>query len=433
MLSSARYDTLVAVDARSAMEMARTELPDLVLLDGKMIDCLTALKSHPLTREIPVVVLASSGGAELRIAALTAGAEDVLPKPVSGARLLARMRSALRARDTSQALAERQATVRELGFSDNAQAAFEGPSRIALVTADPARGVVWASRLRPHLRADLVPLAPDAGLAEADRDTAADIFVIEAQQGYPVSALRLLSELRSRTGTRHAGIVVVHDPADADTAAMALDLGANDLCETGFDAAELALRLKIQLRRKREGERLRSSVDEGLRLAMVDPLTGLFNRRYAMAHAARLLSDDAARRGFCVIVADIDRFKSVNDSWGHLVGDAVLIEVAERLRDNMRGMDMVARIGGEEFMILLPETEREAALTAARRLCALIRDTPVQLSGARAALSVTVSLGVAMAEPGESVEAVLDRADKALYRAKETGRDRVTVSEVRAA
>ncbi len=134
-----------------------------------------------------------------------------------------------------------------------------------------------------------------------------------------------------------------------------------------------------------------------------------------------------------VILADIDRFKQLNDTWGHASGDAVLTELAQRLRENVRGKDTVARIGGEEFLILLPNTEPTAVLQAARRMGSIIRETPFNLPGEHPKQKVTISVGVALAKPSEDLEAVIDRADRALYAAKAAGRDRVTVSEQHAA
>jgi two-component system cell cycle response regulator len=239
----------------------------------------------------------------------------------------------------------------------------------------------------------------------------------------------MLSELRSRERTRHADIIVVYDETDPTTAARALDAGANGVIEMGFSPDELIWHLDDHVRAKQKGDQLRATVEEGLKLAVTDPLTGLFNRRYAIAHAQRLVDEALPGRTLGVVMADIDRFKSLNDEWGHTAGDAVLMELADRLRENVRGMDTVARVGGEEFLILLPDAQPDAVKTAASRLCAIIRETPFPLPGARPEISVTISLGVALLQPGEEIGSLIDRADKALYKAKSAGRDTVNVSE----
>ena len=165
---------------------------------------------------------------------------------------------------------------------------------------------------------------------------------------------------------------------------MALDLGANDLIPADFDDAELAIRLRTQVKRKQEADSLRAALDEDLRLAVIDPLTGLYNRRYAMAHLKRLTTRAAETgRNFTIMVADLDRFKQVNDTFGHAAGDAVLVEVARRLKDNLRGNDLVARIGGEEFLIALPDCQLSEARQAGERIRRIIDREPVTLPSRR--------------------------------------------------
>ena len=168
-------------------------------------------------------------------------------------------------------------------------------------------------------------LTPEAALDEADRPRAADAFILDADLARPGGGLSLLTDLRSRPGTRHAALLFAHRADDAGTGAAALDMGANDLVPIDADPAEMAIRLRTQLGRKREADRLRRTVEDGMRLAATDALTGLFNRRYALAYLERVAREAAARQGaFAVMVADIDHFKRINDLHGHAAGDAVL-------------------------------------------------------------------------------------------------------------
>jgi two-component system, cell cycle response regulator len=227
-------------------------------------------------------------------------------------------------------------------------------------------------------------------------------------------------------------------PAGArDTAAMALDLGANDLLEADADPAEMALRIRMLIARKRQADRLRESLEDRLRLAMTDPLTGLHNRRYAMAHLARIAARaDAAKPAFAVMVLDLDRFKSVNDTYGHAAGDAVLVEVAARLSAHLRPADLLARIGGEEFLVVLPESTLADARVAAERLRRAVADLVVTLPHGRGVISVTSSIGLALgntpASAGMTVEELVNSADMALLGAKQDGRNQVTVGQTAA-
>ncbi len=190
---------------------------------------------------------------------------------------------------------------------------------------------------------------------------------------------------------------------------------------------------------------------EAQRLSVTDPLTGLWNFRYFQLQANRELEASArSGRPLSLIVVDIDRFKQVNDRYGHQVGDEVLIEVAARLRESTRAPDIVARYGGEEFVVLLPDTDLEGATTTAQRIHAAVGGEPVtppqagSAEGARAGraptpvhrqvtfppLQVTCSVGVAtLPDSGGTVAGLLQAADSAMYQAKQRGRDRVVVAD----
>ncbi len=160
--------------------------------------------------------------------------------------------------------------------------------------------------------------------------------------------------------------------------------------------------------------------------ASVDALTGLHNRRWLDDAFARLLRRCLTdRRPVCLLMVDVDRFKAFNDTWGHLAGDAVLRHVARLLAGHMRPCDLVARYGGEEFAGLLPETTLDDAAAIAGRLREGIALSPLLLAESGQSVSVTISVGVALSRPDESLEALFGRADEALYRAKENGRNRV--------
>jgi len=218
----------------------------------------------------------------------------------------------------------------------------------------------------------------------------------------------------------------VVDSGDVQTAAKGLDLGASDYIEAPFDMNELIVRVRSQLRRKRYSDRLRTNVRNGLKLAVIDPLTGIYNRRYAAQHLLRVMERACETDGvFAVMMMDLDKFKSINDRFGHDAGDAVLKEFSRRLQENIRGVDLVARFGGEEFFVAMPDIDRPAAAAAAERIRRAVEGAPFAVPGAT--IDVTVSIGVAIAGAGDgNAEAIIKRADSALYEAKDTGRNRVS-------
>jgi two-component system cell cycle response regulator len=292
--------------------------------------------------------------------------------------LLARIRSFIRAQEETGG----HGGMALLGLSEPA-ASFDMPAKadpalIAIVTDRPETGMLLRRDLAAWCEDHLVIMSPVEALAEGLKtDGAPDVFLIEADLSGSGRGLRLMSELRSRANTRNAAFCLLIAQGAVGAMAMAYDLGAHDLVTPAIPPQEIVLRLSRLLTRKREGDRMRASVQDGLRLAVIDPLTGLHNRRYGIAQLSAIC-DRAAQTdtGFAVMVVDLDRFKSVNDRWGHAAGDDVLVEVAARLARNLRGGDLLARIGGEEFLIALPETNLAEAQSVADRLCRSVAETP---------------------------------------------------------
>ena len=435
LLHASRYDVLAIESGEAVAKAALDGTPDLILLDEDMggesgTALCQLLKADPRLRDVPVIISSDQDDAASRRAALEAGADELLRKPHDEVVLLARVRSILRLRETSEELLRRRTTAGEFGFAE-AASSFAPPGRIAFVSGEGAKAARWCEDLKGLIRHKMEVTDADAALQQGTEGRPADVYVLDATAGARMSMQRLLSDLRSRPLTRHTAILVICPREDAECAAMSLDLGANDLVPADFELPELALRLRVQLRRKREADALRAAVDEDLRLAVIDPLTGLYNRRYAMAHLKRV-STRAAETGrtFAVMVADIDRFKDINDTYGHAAGDGVLAEVARRLKDNLRGNDLVARIGGEEFLVALPECDLQEAQMAGERLCRVIDNTPIDLPNGTTT-HVTLSIGVSVGGGVRGLDivgALIDAADRALYGAKSDGRNKVTMS-----
>jgi two-component system cell cycle response regulator len=435
-LGAAFYQPLMAADGAGCLRLAREAAPDLILLDNLLpdlpgIEVLKQLRADPRTADIPVVMISADTDPAARLAAFAAGADDFLCKPIDDQVLMARLRNLLRAHESLAELGQRGSALRALGLAEG-HAAYDGPGTIALLADRMETARRWRKDLAGMLADRLLALSREEALAEGADGPPPDVFLIDANLGGPGAGLRLMSDLRSRAATRHAAVMMLLPASSPEMIAMAYDLGANDAVAASLSGHEVALRLRGLLRRKRLADRLRASVQDGLRLAVIDPLTGLYNRRYALPRLAAI-ADRAASlgSGFAVMVIDIDRFKGVNDRWGHAAGDAVLIEVAQRLTENLRAADLVARIGGEEFLVALPDAGLADARATAERLCRAMQDQRVRLPDG-AWLSVTVSIGLAICEapacPAEAVAEVVERADRALLVAKAEGRNQVTVS-----
>lgn len=233
--------------------------------------------------------------------------------------------------------------------------------------------------------------------------------------------------MRSLERTRHLPILLMTEPGDQVRLLRGLDLGANDYIVRPIDKNELVARLRSQIKRKRYTERLRDSVMTSMELAVTDALTGLYNRRYMESHVGTLVDRSAARgKSLSVLLLDIDYFKSINDGYGHDAGDDVLRDFSDRLRTCIRGIDLACRYGGEEFVVVMPDTDIGVATMVAERIRRRVAGDHFAINNGQKSIEVTISIGIAArSTPEDTAAMILKRADEALYRAKRDGRNRV--------
>jgi two-component system, cell cycle response regulator len=277
-------------------------------------------------------------------------------------------------------------------------------------------------RARGALRAVL----ERAGCAVAEAGSRAD--AISAARRWCPDVLLLHADLGATLGDVKGdpdlfriAVVLVGEPSALDAALDAVEHGAHDLLRADATAGEVVARVHAAHRAQEMQEQLLSREHDLEAMAYYDELTGVANRRFAVRQLHALLS--RARRHeheLSVILLDADRFKALNDRHGHGAGDEVLRGLAQRLRGRVREEDVVARFGGEEFLVILPDTGAEGAATAAEDLRAAVAAEPFAVG--RIALPLTVSVGWAT-WTGEDLERFIARADRGLYAAKESGRD----------
>lgn len=438
-LAANHYDVMQTENLAEAMQCVQATTPDLILCAHRLPDAdplrvIARLRKVGLMGKVPLLITGAPDAPKERLALLAAGADGVMEKPIDDGLLLARARSVIRAYASASEWQLRDGTSRALGLAEPA-AGFGPRPHVRFVACARSTMSDWTDAVATRVPADLSHCTPADAVAFDASGRSADAFVLMVAPGYGPEVLSLLPAIRSQADTRHSVILVVQTEPDAALGAQMLDMGANDLMSAQRSPQELALRLETLLGRKRLTDALRSTVKNSVEAAVTDPLTGLHNRRYAMPHLARIAERACeTARPFAVMVADMDHFKRINDTFGHAAGDTVLIETARRLRENVRAIDLVARIGGEEFLIVLPGAGLRNARNAAQRLCNVIRDTPFDVRGQTQGIPATVSIGMTVCDPVLGVpktmpvtpEALLDRADKALYGAKAEGRDRVT-------
>ena len=432
-LTADYFEVRTARSGPEALAICARERADIVLLDVMMpgmdgFEVCRRLKSEPRTQHIPVIMITALDQPSDRVRGLEAGADDFLTKPVDDLALITRVKNLARLKTLTDEMLMRASTEEQMGFVTGAVGGAVdqlGRDGHILLVEDRDRS---AERILDTLKPDhRVAWEKDAGQALLRLpDGGFDLMIVSLNLD-GADGLRLCSQVRSLDRTRRLPIMVIVEPGENARLLRALDMGVNDYIVRPVDPNELQARVRTQIKRKRYTDQLRTQLEETVEMAVLDPLTSLHNRRYMTSHL-RTLFEESAQRGkpLSVLLLDIDYFKAVNDSHGHDAGDSVLREFASRVRRNIRGIDLACRLGGEEFVVVMPDTDLVKASLVGERLRQCIAAAPFYAGERIGTLQVTASVGVASLEfPDDTPELILKRADQALYCAKRDGRNRV--------
>ena len=337
-----------------------------------------------------------------RVRGLEAGADDFLTKPVTDVALVSRVRSLARLKMVTDELRMRAVTSqgnrhREPGARGGRRDRPQRPRPDRRRPRDRPTSASWR-RLRPSTPSRSRPI-PNEALFRAAEGNYDLVIVSLGLQNF--DGLRLCSQIRSLERTRNVPILAVAEADNNARLVRGLEIGVNDYLLRPIDKNELLARARTQIKKKRYTERLRDNVQMSIEMAITDALTGLFNRRYMETHLATLVEQSASRgKPIAVLVLDIDYFKAINDSHGHDAGDDVLREFALRMRKAIRNIDLACRYGGEEFVIVMPETDMAVATMVAERLRRRIATEPFAIEQGTRLLDVTISIGIAaLGEP----------------------------------
>lgn len=438
-LKNEYYNVLCAYSGAEALEIIRTERPDLVLLDVMMpemdgFEVCRIIKADPELEHIPVVMVTALTDSSDRVNGLTAGADDFLTKPLDDVALMARVKSLVRLKMAMDEWRARENTATSLGVIEESYSSNlpQDPANILVIEDQDFE----LKKLKDTIESEghEVSTAPNGIAAlELIKQNSFDVIILslDMDHGSDDDGLRFLSHLRSNDKTRSIPILMV-SREDSTKIARGLEIGAHDYIVRPIDKNELKARLKTQIRRRRVQEKLKTNYETSLSMALTDTLTGLFNRRYLNVHMEKLLKQaDDQRKPIAVLMFDIDHFKSVNDNYGHAVGDQVLKVFSNRIRDRLRSFDILARTGGEEFVAILVDVSVERACYIAERLRKSIAEDPFPADIEAGELSVTTSIGgLYVGKDVMSVEHAMECVDKVLYEAKETGRNRVVFDKI---
>jgi len=431
-LSAEYFDVTTASNGIEALALCERAECDIILLDVMMpeldgFEVCRKLKSNPLTHHIPVVMVTALDQPSDRVRGLEAGADDFLTKPVTDIALISRVRSLARLKMVTDELRMRAVTSKEIGLQSPEREAVLDTGRggrVLIVDDRPSSYERIVTTLSAEHSVDVEPNPNEALFRSAEGNYDLVLVSLNLQE---FDGLRLCSQIRSLERTRNLPILALAESDSTAKLARGLEIGVNDYLVRPIDKNEMLARVRTQIKKKRYTERLRDNVQMSIELAITDGLTGLFNRRYMETHLGTLVDQSAARgKPITVLVLDIDYFKAINDSYGHDAGDDVLREFSLRIRKATRNIDLACRYGGEEFVIVMPETDMAVATAVAERLRRRIATEPFAIQKGARHLEVTISIGIAaLSGVGDDAATILKRADQALYRAKRDGRNRV--------
>ncbi len=431
----AEYFTVgIANDLTSARKQLRSIPPDVILLNYETEEASgfatsTALRQDPVLGNIPLVLLCRHIEDSFWQSSYRLRVEEILPD-FSDIKLLAfRLTQIIRRKEQLGEQQNRQNTLANMGFAEESLVfppRNPGPLRVDCTYALRVMAAYGTNDLRHHLQQDFALVKLVSQLIPSPVVQIID----EAQLGHD-KALQLLGALKraGKQGKTIPKLLFIASEDDLESHRRVLELGADDFMVTPYGTAELATRLRRLAWFHHVKRQADSAIDEKLQLALRDEMTGLYNRRYALQYLENLnKSNSVAKRPVTVMMLDLDNFKAINDAHGHSIGDAVICETARRLTQNLRGADLVARVGGEEFLVVLRDTSRAQARKIAQRMCAHINARPFQIDAPTHSIHTSISIGVAHCE-NECVlpQKMIQLADDALYQSKGAGRNRVTI------
>jgi two-component system, cell cycle response regulator len=431
-LSIEYFEVLTATNGPDAIAICEKGGCDIVLLDVKMpgmdgFEVCRRLRTTPETAHMPIILVTALDRPADRVRGLDCGADDFLTKPVDEIALIARVRSLVRLKFSIDELRSRAAHSAEQGMTGLAEALdLDASERGRLLVVDEQRSSterIVGVLSRHH---DIIATHEPAEALATVREKTIDLMIVSLGFG-GFDGLRLASQARSHERTRNLPILLIADPEDRPKVLRGLELGVNDYLTRPIDRNELLARVRTNIRQKLYADRLRQSVQQSIEMALNDPLTGLSNRR-SLERRLPAMIEIARRRGatLTMMTLDIDHFKRVNDTHGHDVGDLVLKGFAAQLQDIVRGGDLLCRLGGEEFVVVMPGVDAVQAARIAERARRTTEGREFAIDGAAGSVSITVSIGVAQWRADWDSAELYRRADRALYLSKSAGRNRVT-------
>jgi two-component system, cell cycle response regulator len=419
------YEIHRAYNGQEALSKTLSVRPDLILMDVMMpvIDGLSATKTIRQTPEIahiPIIMITALTSVDDRINSLFCGADDYMNKPINYLLLKKRIKSLLRLKYFTDEIILRAGIDGAIPNNNVLDIDIAG-SKILIIDEDTELTNSISSKLkRKNL---IIDVCKDSKKAIASCLGDKYSLIILNTEITDVNAIELCVKIKNNTQLKSIPILVLVDEYDEDTLMKSLEIGINDYFLIPHEISELIAKVILQIKKFHYVENLRMSY---LRNATMDELTQTYNRNYLESYFKNLIANlqkEEKRSIICVI--DIDDFKKLNDVYGHITGDKVLKSVASIFLKNIRSSDFIARIGGEEFIVILHDVIREEARLIIDKLREKISNTQFLDYSENNKIKCTISGGIDEIQKNDSLASAVDRADKNLYKAKNSGKNMI--------
>jgi two-component system cell cycle response regulator len=433
-LTTKGYRIATAADGRTALDRVATDPPDLILLDIMMpgidgYEVTKRLKANAETRDIPIILVTALTGDDEKERGLEVGADEFINKPVNYPELEARVTSLLRLKEYQDQLGSRKesASLMAHGLVESENDKKEDADLpTVLIVEDDATSAKLIARYLSMVPCKLEIVDNGEKALRAVSSNPVDIMLLDLMLP-TIDGIQVCKTIKSREQTIPIQVVMITSLTDTKSKLMGIEAGTDDFLVKPINKDELRARVKSLLKKKAYLDRLRAKVDGALYAAITDKLTGVYNQGY-FKHFIELEIKRAKRHRhrLTLLMVDVDDFKKFNDRYGHQCGDQALHRIAEKLKSNIRDIDLIARYGGEEFSIILPYADLPAAEAIARRLLQAVSDGCEIEHAPDASLSVSIGISI-YPDFCDTPAELLKTADLALYRAKNKGKNRYRI------